>query len=64
VEPLCANTIGIGCGSDGCLHIAGLGGGTLGRQFQLTLASVPQPIGGAFQGKGEGGNRESGEGRK
>jgi hypothetical protein len=55
---------GIFGGLDRCLHVAGLGGGTISGQFQLALASVPQSIGRPFQGKSEGSNRESGERRK
>jgi hypothetical protein len=51
---------GVGDG-DGCLHIAGLGGGGFGKQLQLPFTSVPQFVGGPLQGEGKGGNCYGGQ---
>lgn len=56
--------IGFFCCLDRGLHVARLSGGSVSSQFQLALASVPEPIGRSLQGEGESSNRESGEGRK
>ena len=40
------------------------GGGGLRRQLQLTLASVPKPVRGSFQGQREGGYSDGGKSGK